>query len=217
MEKPKHRRTVEGHQTTTRTRGRMEKERQRQGTKEAQATCLQRIQEEARIQIKKEQDNEKPAGTKTGQLMTQAAGILTGDNGNGKKGKRKQAKSKEGEQPPDKTKKAKKDPVQDSPLKQTNRHNKQERAKDEACRKAVKSTGNIIPELQKDKMQQTEDNKDWVRWAARTEGDNVRRGTNKTTDHSIANIKWLSNKNKRAQREKLQQQMHTTMKEQYRQ
>jgi hypothetical protein len=66
-------------------------------------------------------------------------------------------------------------------------------------------------------MYQTIENKEWIQWAARTEGDNVRRGTSETTDHSLARITWICNKDKRAQREKLQNQLRTTMKEQYRQ
>jgi hypothetical protein len=72
-------------------------------------------------------------------------------------------------------------------------------------------------ELQKENMCQTEDNKERVQWAARTEGDNVRRGTNVTTEHSLARIAWISNKDKRAQREKLQNQLRTTTREQYKQ
>jgi hypothetical protein len=45
----------------------------------------------------------------------------------------------------------------------------------------------------------------------------VRRGTSETTDHCIAHITWLCNKDKRAQRERLQGQLRTTMKEQYKQ
>jgi hypothetical protein len=89
-------RQQQGQEEEERTRREnQEKERQRQETKEAQATYLQRIQEEARTQIKKEQDNRRTAVTKAGQLMTQAAGILTGDNGNGKIGKGERAKNKE--------------------------------------------------------------------------------------------------------------------------
>jgi mannose-6-phosphate isomerase-like protein (cupin superfamily) len=63
----------------------------------------------------------------------------------------------------------------------------------------------------------TEDNRERVQWAARTEGDNVRRETKVTTEYSLGLVTWVCNKNKRGKREKLQHQLRTTMKEQYKQ
>jgi hypothetical protein len=150
-------------------------------------------------------------------MMTQAASMLAGKGGSGRKRKGDQAEDGKERPQPDNTKAARKEPTRDSPLKQANRHNKQESAKDDACRKAVRNTTAIVIELQKDRMHQTTDNKEWIQWEVRTEGDSVRRGTSETTDHCLARITWLCNKDKRAQREKLQSQLRTTMKEQYRQ
>jgi hypothetical protein len=207
MGKPEQRRTVGRDQATARTRsGRQNKEggpgEGRTTTRNEKTTSDLRPKDTGggKDTDQKEQDNNGRAEYEAGQLMTQAAVILTGDGNNGKKRKGDQAKDEKGGQQPDNTKTARKEPTKDSPLTQANRHNKQESAKDEACRNAVRNTTAIVMELQKDRMQQTVDNKEWIQWAARTEGDNARRGTSETTDHCIAHITWLCNKDKRAQR-----------------
>jgi hypothetical protein len=150
-------------------------------------------------------------------MMTQAASMLGDKGGNRNKRNGNQAEHGKEKPQPDNTKAARKEATGDSPLKQANRHARQESAKDDACRRAVRNTTAIVIELQKDNMCQTIENKESIQWAARAEGDNVRRETNETTEHSLARITWICNKDKRAQREKLQNQLRTTMKEQYKQ
>jgi hypothetical protein len=107
--------------------------------------------------------------------LTKAAVMLAGSTNKKRKGNRKQTGSTGGKKSP-RPRKSKKnrhrtEPSNKLPTDTTNRNG----IKSEASRKAVMSTVTIRLALQKDKIQQTEDNKDWIRWGARTEGDNVRR------------------------------------------
>ena len=81
----------------------------------------------------------------------------------------------------------------------------------------MKTTTKTLIEELGETIAHTEDNKEWIQWAARTEGDNIRREESTTTDSVMASIEWTDKKNKRGQIEKLQRKLKAMMKQTYEQ